>query len=49
MPALTRLLGDRGAIITFAGATAIRWLGLLWAATSITWLWSVLIGFSSAR
>jgi CP family cyanate transporter-like MFS transporter len=47
LAALTRLLGDRVAIALFAAATAAGWLGLLWSPTTVTWLWSALIGFGA--
>jgi MFS transporter, CP family, cyanate transporter len=47
LAALTRLLGDRGTIVLFAVATGLGWLGLLWSPTTVTWLWSALIGFGA--
>lgn len=47
LAALTRLLGDRGAIALFATTTGVGWLGLLWSPTTATWLWSALIGFGA--
>lgn len=47
LAALTRLLGDQGAIVLFAAATGVGWFGLLWSPTTATWLWSALIGFGA--
>lgn len=47
LPGLTGLVGDRGAIVIFAVATAAGWCGILWSPTSLTWVWSALIGFGA--
>lgn len=47
LPALTRLVGDHGTILTFAAATTGGWVGLLASPTDLTWLWSALIGFGA--
>lgn len=47
LPALTRILGDKGVIIVFGVATATGWCGILWSPTTLTWLWSALIGFGA--
>jgi CP family cyanate transporter-like MFS transporter len=45
LPWLMRIVGERPVLpVAFAAVTACGWLGVLVAPTTMTWLWSVLLG-----
>lgn len=47
LPLLVRLFGNAGAMVLFGVATALGWLGLLIWPSSLTPVWSILIGFGA--
>lgn len=45
LPWLMRVIGDRPILpVAFAAVTAGGWLGILFAPTTATWLWAILLG-----